>query len=69
MAEQAAGSVPVGETIFETGREVATRVVDALEPRVEVLFGGEGTYRGLRFATSWNTEVVPTQDGAQRGTA
>jgi hypothetical protein len=44
------GSAPAADSIVETGREIATRVVDVAEPRLEVLFQGSGTYR--QFSTN-----------------
>lgn len=60
---------PAADSIVEAGREVATRVVDVVQPRLEVLFQGSGTYRGLPFLNCWNTDVVPSQGGSQRGSA
>jgi hypothetical protein len=62
-------SASAADSIVETGREIATRVVDVAEPRLEVLFQGSGTYRGLPFLNCWNTDVVPSQSGSQRGCA
>jgi hypothetical protein len=63
------GLAPGAENIVESGREIATRVVDVAEPRLEVLFQGSGTYRGTAFVNCWNTDVVPGQGGSQRGDA
>jgi len=60
---------PAAGSIVESGREIATRVVDVAEPRLEVLFQGSGTYRGVAFVNCWNTDVVPGQGGSQRGCA
>ena len=54
---------------MEARREVATRVVDVVEPRLEVLFQGSGTYRRLPFLNCWNTDVVPSHGGSQDGSA
>ena len=59
----------LSDRIIEAGQEIATRVVDVTEPRLEVLFQGTGTYRGLQFMNCWNTDVVPSQGGSQRGSA
>jgi hypothetical protein len=62
-------SASAADSIVESGQEIATRVVDVVEPRLEVLFQGSGTYRGLRFLNCWNTDVVPSQGGSQHGSA
>jgi hypothetical protein len=60
---------PLPDRIIEAGQEIATRVVDVAQPRLEVLFQGTGTYRGFQFVNCWNTDVVPSQGGSQRGSA
>jgi hypothetical protein len=60
---------PLPDRITEAGQEIATRVVDVAQPRLEVLFQGTGTYRGFQFVNCWNTDVVPSQGGSQRGCA
>ena len=55
--------------IEETGIELWTRVLDTAEPRLEVLFRGEGRLDGIAFTSCWNTEVVPGPGATQRGVA
>lgn len=61
--------MPDENTIVETGKEMLTRVINATEPRLEVIFSGSGNYRGLRFTNNWNTDIIPNQDGSHQGTA
>lgn len=56
-------------SVVERGREVLTRVVDPAQPRLEVVFQGEGSHNSVTFTSYWNADVIPDHAGALHGSA